>query len=38
MRAIVPVMNPVLEDAIVALATTIGAWLFAQQIGAFLYG
>jgi hypothetical protein len=31
-------MSPVLEDAIVALATTIGAWLFAQQIGAFLYG
>jgi hypothetical protein len=29
-------MNPVLEDAIVALATTVGAWLFAQQIGAFL--
>jgi len=32
------VMNPVLEDAIIALATTIGAWLFAQQVGAVLYG
>jgi hypothetical protein len=31
-------MNPVLEDAIIALATTIGAWLFAQQLGAVLYG
>jgi hypothetical protein len=25
-------MNPVLEDAIVALATTLGAWLLAQQL------
>ena len=31
-------MNPVLEDAIVAIATTVGAWLFAQQLGALLYG
>ena len=32
------VMNPVLEDAIIALATTFGAWLFAQQLGSVLYG
>jgi hypothetical protein len=32
------VMNPALEDAIIALATTVGAWLFAQQLGSFLYG
>ena len=25
-------MNPVLEDAIVALATTVGAWLLAQTL------
>jgi len=25
-------MNPILEDAIVAIATTLGAWLFAQQL------
>ena len=25
-------MNPVLEDAIVAVATTLGAWLLAQQL------
>jgi hypothetical protein len=24
-------MNPILEDAIVAMATTVGAWLLAQQ-------
>ena len=32
------VMNPILEDAIIALATTLGGWLFAQQLGAVLYG
>ena len=32
------VMNPVLEDALVAIATTVGAWLFAQQLGALLFG
>ena len=31
-------MNPILEDAIVAAATTVGAWLLAQQFGAWLYG
>ena len=31
-------MNPVLDDTIVALANTIGVRLFAQQLGAFLYG
>jgi hypothetical protein len=31
-------MNPVLQDAIIALATTFGAWLFAQQLGALVYG
>jgi hypothetical protein len=32
------VMNPVLEDAIIAVTTTLGAWLFAQQLGSILYG
>jgi hypothetical protein len=31
-------VNPVLQDAIVAIATTVGAWLFAQQLGSVLYG
>jgi hypothetical protein len=31
-------MNTVLQDALVAIATTVGAWLFAQQLGAFLFG
>jgi len=25
------VLNPIVEDAIVALATTVGAWLFVNQ-------
>jgi hypothetical protein len=32
------VMNPVLEDAIIAIATTVGAYLLALQLGGFLYG
>jgi hypothetical protein len=31
-------MSPVLEDAIIAIATTVGAWLFAQQLSSLLYG
>ena len=31
-------LNPVLEDAIVAVATTVGAWLLAHQFGWIFWG
>lgn len=31
-------MNPILEDAIVAVATTVGAWLLAHQFSFIWYG
>jgi hypothetical protein len=31
-------LNPVLEDAIVAISTTVGAWLIAHQLGWIFWG
>jgi hypothetical protein len=31
-------MHPVLEDLIVAVATTVGAWLFAHQFSWIWWG
>lgn len=31
-------LNPILEDAIVAVATTVGAWLIVHQFGWIWWG